>query len=325
MTTDRAAPALYAPPAGEMVDDLSIEYPETDDMPMPDNDEQFVPVTDALSALRYWYSDRDDVYVSGNLFVYYRMNDNRTWVAPDVFVVMGGTVKGFRDSWITWREGKPPDFAMEFASRSTWRYDLGDKRRIYVNMGVPEYWRFDPAGRYFRPPLVGERLVNGQYQPIPVAMDADGILRGHSAILGLDLCVLPDGQLRFYDPKSGQWLRTYEEEVALRERETALRERETAARERETAAREAAERALQDEAAAREETERSLQDEAAAREAAERALQDEAVAREAAESALQQESQARQAAESALQQESQSRQALEAEIRRLRQQLQTGE
>ena len=318
MTTDRAAPALYAPPAGEMVDDPSIEYPETDDMPMPDNDEQFVPVTDALSALRYWYSDRDDVYVSGNLFVYYRMNDNRTWVAPDVFVVVGGTVKGFRDSWITWREGKPPDFAMEFASRSTWRYDLGDKRRIYVNMGVPEYWRFDPAGRYFRPPLVGERLVNGQYQPIPVTMGADGILRGHSAILGLDLCVLPDGQLRFYDPQSGQWLRTYEEEVALRERETAARERETAARERETAAREAAERALHDEAVAREA-------ETAAREAAERALHDEAVAREAAESALHQESVARQAAESALQQESQSRQALEAEIRRLRQQLQTGE
>ena len=304
MTTDRAAPALYAPPAGEMVDDLSIEYPETDDMPMPDNDEQFVPVTDALSALRYWYSDRDDVYVSGNLFVYYRMNDNRTWVAPDVFVVMGGTVKGFRDSWITWREGKPPDFAMEFASRSTWRYDLGDKRRIYVNMGVPEYWRFDPAGRYFRPPLVGERLVNGQYQPIPVAMDADGILRGHSAILGLDLCVLPDGQLRFYDPQSGQWLRTYEEEVALRERETAAREAETAAREA---------------------AERALQDEAAAREAAESALQQESSARQAAESSLQQESAARQAAESALQQEAQSRQALEAEIRRLRQQLQTGE
>lgn len=311
MTTDRAAPALYAPPANEIVDDPSIEYPETDDMPMPDNDEQFVPVTDALSALRYWYSDRDDVYVSGNLFVYYRMNDNRTWVAPDVFVVMGDTVKGFRDSWITWREGKPPDFAMEFASRSTWRYDLGEKRGIYANMGVPEYWRFDPAGRYFRPPLVGERLVNGQYQPIPVTMDADGILRGHSAILGLDLCVLPDGQLRFYDPVSDQWLRTYEEEVALRERETALREAETAARE-------AAERALQDEAAARETAERD-------RQATESALQSESAARQAAESALQQESEARQAAESALQQESQSRQALEAEIRRLRQQLQTGE
>lgn len=297
MTTDRAAPALYAPPAGEMVDDLSIEYPETDDMPMPDNDEQFVPVTDALSALRYWYSARDDVYVSGNLFVYYRMNDNRTWVAPDVFVVVGGTVKGFRDSWINWREGKPPDFAMEFASRSTWRRDIGDKRRIYAEMGVPEYWRFDPAGRYFHPPLVGERLVNGEYRPIPVTMGADGILRGHSDILGLDICVLPDGQLRFYDPETGQWLRTYEEEVALREREAALREAEVAAREAE----------------------------AAAREAAERALQNETAAREAAESALQQESAARQAAESALQQESQSRQALEAEIRRLRQQLQTGE
>ena len=289
MTLSRAAPALSYPQAGEMTDDLSIVYPCTDDMPMADNDVQFIPVTDALAALRHQFSHRDDVYVSGNLFIYYRMNDNNTWVAPDVFVVMGGTRKGPRHSWITWREGKVPDFVLEITSPSTWQNDAVGKRRTYANMGVAEYWRFDPLARYFNPPLVGERLVDGEYRPIEVTTDADGILRGHSPVLGLDLCVLPGGLLRFYDPERGQWLNTYEEEVAIREAEVRAREAE-----------------------------------ARAREAAERALQDEATARQAAETARQAAEAARQAAEAALQQETAARQSLEDEIRRLRQQLPPG-
>lgn len=286
MTLSRAAQALSNPQIGEMTDDLSIVYPCTDDMPMADNDVQFIPVTDALAALRHQFSHRDDVYVSGNLFIYYRMNDNNTWVAPDVFVVMGGTRKGPRHSWITWREGKVPDFVLEITSPSTWQNDAVGKRRTYANMGVAEYWRFDPLSRYFNPPLVGERLVDGEYRPIEVTTDADGILRGHSPVLGLDLCVLPGGLLRFYDPERGQWLNTYEEEVAIREAEARAREAEARARQSAERAQEAAERA---------------------RDAAERALQDEAAARQAAEAALQQETAARQ--------------SLEDEIRRLRQQL----
>ena len=290
MTLSRAAPALSYPQAGEMTDDLSIVYPCTDDMPMADNDVQFIPVTDALAALRHQFSHRDDVYVSGNLFIYYRMNDNNTWVAPDVFVVMGGTRKGPRHSWLTWREGKVPDFVLEITSPSTWQNDAVGKRRTYANMGVAEYWRFDPLSRYFNPPLIGERLVDGEYRPIEVTTDADGILRGHSPVLGLDLCVLPGGLLRFYDPERGQWLNTYEEEVAIREAEARAREAEARARQSAERAQEAAERA---------------------QEAAERALQDEAAARQAAEAALQQETAARQ--------------SLEDEIRRLRQQLPPGD
>ena len=251
MTTNRTTATVKSPPAAEMVDDLSIDYPETDFMPMPDNDEQFIPVTDALSALRYFLSSRDDAYVSGNLLVYYRMNDNRTRLAPDVFVVMGGTRKGMRDSWLTWREGKVPDFVMEVASRSTWRYDARGKRAIYAAMGVSEYWRFDPVGRYFNPPLVAERLVDGEYRPKEVTADADGIWRGYSPTLGLDICALPGPLLRFYDPQNAVWLRTYDEYVAAWE--AAERDRQVAesALQQEAAARQAAESALQQESAAR--------------------------------------------------------------------------
>ena len=84
---------------------------------------------DAISSLREWFDSREDIYTGGDMLVYYRINDNETRVAPDVFVVLG-TEKHKRSSWIVWREGKAPDFVMEMASGSTWRRDMREKRDI---------------------------------------------------------------------------------------------------------------------------------------------------------------------------------------------------
>ncbi len=46
--------------------------------------------------------------------------------------------------------------------------------------------------------------------------------RGHSAVLGLDLC-WEDGQLRWYDPATGRYLLTYDEEAEGRLAEAAGR------------------------------------------------------------------------------------------------------
>ena len=56
--------------------------------------------------------------------------------------------------------GKPPDWVLEVASESTSRVDVNRKPGIYAQIGVPEYWRFDPTGgRYHGQPMAGERLV----------------------------------------------------------------------------------------------------------------------------------------------------------------------
>ena len=231
MTVNRTTQVIKNLPSEEVEeDDLSIEYPETDDMPMPDNDVQMIPVTETLLTLRGWFSHRSDVYVAANMFVYYRMNDNRTRVGPDAYAVIGNTPKYPRGSWLVWREGKPPDFVLEVASPSTWRHDVGEKRNIYAGMGVTEYWRFEAAGGFFTPVLVGERLEDGEYRPLEVTADDDGILRGRSAALGLDICVLPGLLLRFYDPEGGRWLTTYDEEVAARQAAEAALQEELAAR-----------------------------------------------------------------------------------------------
>lgn len=202
--------------AGEM-DDLSIVYPSSDGEPMAESDLQYIPLTETVSTLRVWFEDRPDVYVAGNMLVYYRMNDNRTRVAPDVYAVFGVSGNHPRDSWIVWREGKAPDFVMEIASPSTWQRDVNEKRFIYADMGVAEYWRFDPTGECFTPALAAERLAGGGYTPMPLTEDSDGALRCHSEVLGLDVCVLPGLEFRLYDPVSARWLRNHREEAAARQ------------------------------------------------------------------------------------------------------------
>ena len=196
-------------------DDLTIVYPEEDDEPLTDF--QYIPLTYAVAALRARYADREDIYVGGNMLLYYRMNLPQFSVAPDVFMVDGARGNHKRRSWFTWREDAAPAFVMEIASDSTWRHDGVGKRAIYAEIEVTEYWRFDPTGECFSPALIGDRLVDGVYQPIEVAEDEDGILRGYSDVLRLDICILPDLELRLYDPERAEWLLNYDEEQAARQ------------------------------------------------------------------------------------------------------------
>ena len=231
-------------PDEDEIDDLTIEYPSSDGERMAESDFQYVPLTNTVSALRVRYHDRPDVYVAGDMLIYYRMNHNDRSIAPDVYAVFGAAGNHPRDSWLVWREGKAPDFVMEIASQSTWRRDVAEKRDVYAGMGVSEYWRFDPTGRFFTPPLVGERLVDGGYQQLPVVADEAGILRGYSAVFELDICVRPGLDLRLFDPATGQWLPTHlESETGRQAAEAALQSSESG--------RQAAEAALRDSEAGR--------------------------------------------------------------------------
>ena len=180
------------------------------------------------------------------MLVYYRMNDVDARVAPDVYVAFGADGNHRRMSWLTWREGKAPDFVLEVASPRTWERDAGDKRDIYAAMGVTEYWRFDPRGEFFVPELIGEELVNGEYRPLSVQRDAEGILRGYSALLELDICVRPGLELRLYDPAAGQWLLVPEESYAAHQAAEAARQTAEEAHQAAEAALRDREAALQD-------------------------------------------------------------------------------
>ena len=239
-------------------EDPTIYYPSCDGEPMAATDAQRRPLVDTSEALLIYYTDRDDVYVSADLFIYYKINRPQFNVAPDVFVVFG-VGSHPRDSYFVWREGKAPDFVLEIASTGTQGKDAVAKRAIYAAMGVTEYWRFDPTGRYIRQWLVGEVLnAQGEYEPLDVS-ESGGILRGYSRALGLDLCVREGGELRLYDPVSQQWLPTLREETVARQ---AAEERAQTAEEyarTEAAARQTAEERARTEAAARQTAEARIQ------------------------------------------------------------------
>ncbi len=186
-------------------------YPSSDGKPLAENDWQLEAILSSVDILRGHFGERPDVYVSGDLLVYYEEGNPRKAVAPDVFVVFGAANHN-RMIYKLWEEPKAPDFVLEVASRSTWREDLGPKRSIYAALGVTEYWLFDPRDEYFDPPLQGLVLSDGAYRPLPARVES-GRRTLSSAVLGLDLQV-EDGKLRFRDATTGEPLPTYAEERA---------------------------------------------------------------------------------------------------------------
>ena len=195
-------------------DDLTIFYPETDGLPLPDGEHQAPLYREVVSTLEARLKTQPHVAVNGNTFIYYEMNNPRRFVSPDCYVAFGVDVEAMleENSYIIWRVGKPPDFVLEIASESAGHYDETGKRALYAVIGVGEYWRYDATGGHFyQRPLVGEQLVNGEYREFPINEEPDGMIWTHSPALGLDLC-WDNGRLRFYDPVARVWLLNLDEE-----------------------------------------------------------------------------------------------------------------
>jgi len=167
-----------------------------------------------MSELRFtlldFYRNESDVYVATNLLLYYVEGEPRRRVAPDVFVVRG-VANRQRRIYKLWEEGRPPGFVIELSSRQTWREDLQEKWRLYEQLGVREYFIFDPEYDYLDTPLVGYRLAaDGRYAALEVENN-----RLHSETLDLDL-VDTGETLRLFDPRTNQFLPTPLEEAKAR-------------------------------------------------------------------------------------------------------------
>ena len=136
-------------------------------------------------------------------------------------------------------QGKPPDFVLEVASPSTAERDVVFKRVEYARLGIPEYWRFDHTGEWHGTRLAGDRLVGGQYQPIPIVERSANVLEGRSETIGLRLR-WRDGELEWIDPATDQPIPSFDDERAARIAEeqahTLERERYSAEREARLAA-----------------------------------------------------------------------------------------
>jgi Uma2 family endonuclease len=226
----------------------AIHYPETDGKPMGETDVHIGLIFNLIGSLRNYFIDQPDVYVTGDLLLYYVPGNIHKFVVPDVFVVRG-VGRGDRRVYKLWEEGRPPNVVIEVSSRETKNVDLKRKLRLYEQLGVAEYYVFDPEYRYIKPPLRAWRLSGDRYVEVAVTGG-----RVASSELGLDL--IDTGQtLRLFDPAAGEILLTPEEEARRRRLEEKLRRQEGAARRLEESLRRQEAAARRQEAAARQEAE----------------------------------------------------------------------
>jgi Uma2 family endonuclease len=180
-----------------------IHYPESDGRPMGETEIHAQVLEDLRFALVRRYADVPDVYVWGNLFLYYREGDPKACVAPDIFLVrgVGKRTDNRRRIYKLWEEGgRVPSLVIELTSEST-RDEDREKKKLYERLGVEEYFLFDPFGEYVRPRLQGFRLEGGRYEPLPQRVD--GSLESRTT----GLILKPEGpRLRLRDKETGEAL-----------------------------------------------------------------------------------------------------------------------
>jgi Uma2 family endonuclease len=122
---------------------------------------------DLISTLEDHFAADPNIYVSGNLLLFYEEGNKRKHVSPDTMVVRGIAKRPPREYYLLWEEGKGPDAVIEITSKTTRREDQKTKLTLYRDvLKVPEYFQFDPTQDYLKPPLQGHRLVAGEYVPI---------------------------------------------------------------------------------------------------------------------------------------------------------------
>ena len=223
---------------------VPIIYPERDGKPMGETDVHIDAIIYLREALKQYFHQAPQVYVAGNLLIYYEEHNPSASIAPDVFVVPGVS-KHQRRTYKLWEEGQPPAVVFEVTSRSSRLEDTGTKRAVYAMLGVQEYFIYDPLGEYLRPALQGYRLQEGDYQRVQPAS------AGHlvSQVLGLEMR-LEEGRLRLFNATTGERLLTHgEAEEALQRTQEHMAQVEERAAQAEERVAQAEERAAQEAAA----------------------------------------------------------------------------
>ncbi len=98
-----------------------------------------------LRSLKHGWTQGQDIFVGGNMFVYYSAMQvrNRDFRGPDFFVVLGVDSNPERQGWVLWEEGgRYPDVIVELLSSST---DKGIKKKLYEQVfKTRDYFVFDP-------------------------------------------------------------------------------------------------------------------------------------------------------------------------------------
>lgn len=178
--------------------EAAIVYPSSDGKPVAETFVHLYAMLVTIEVLTQ-YLQGQQATVLGNQFMYYAQGFPKLRMAPDVMIIFG-VEPGGRDNYKIWEEGEVPSVIFEMTSKGTRSKDEIFKKTLYAQLGVQEYWLFDPKDEWLEPALQGYRLRMGPEEPYyePIS---DGICEP------LQLRLVHEGQLiGFYRQDNGERL-----------------------------------------------------------------------------------------------------------------------
>ena len=126
-----------------------VDYPESDGKPIAETPVHMRAMWESIQTLNFWYDADPNVYVWGNMFLYYRRGDPSAAVSPDVMAIFGVDKLKDRRVFKTWEVKRKPSGIIEITSLKTKREDQKDKFILYRDiLKVKEYFLFDPLAEY---------------------------------------------------------------------------------------------------------------------------------------------------------------------------------
>ena len=201
-----------------------VEYPESDGKPMGETDLHRDWMIRILELLRWRYRGQQ-VYLASDLIMYYEEGDPTKSIVPDDFVVLNCNPDR-RRTYKLWEEPGAPHVAFEVTSKSSKKDDTIYKPKVYAQIGVREYFVYDPTADYLDPSLQGFRLGENDSHT-RIEPDEKGRLRCEQ--LGIELH-LAHGDLFMHDSQTGRLLLTQAEAADAARRAAEIRAQEAEAR-----------------------------------------------------------------------------------------------
>jgi Uma2 family endonuclease len=192
-------------------EDREIIYPEQREDDMGESSVHVKLINKLLAVLLQFFEKQPDVFLSGNMNLYYEEDNPNKWYAPDLLIAFG--VPNYeRSSYQVWKEKVFPQVIFEVASERTWKTDMSEKLEFYGQQGTEEYYILDPEFAYLPAPMLafhreGKRLLSS-------TITDDRIF---SPRLGLEIVRTEKG-FRFFNPQTKEFLHTLEEAEAEIER-----------------------------------------------------------------------------------------------------------
>jgi hypothetical protein len=225
-----------------------IFYPSADGTPVAETYDHLYAILTTLEVLKQYLTGRQAT-VLANQFLYYAQGFPKLRTAPDVMVIFD-VAPGGRDNYKIWEEGQVPVVIFEITSKGTQDQDKSFKKTLYEQLGVQEYWLFDPKGEWIEEKLQGYRLrgdtyeaiVDSRSEPMQLRLAVEGKLIGFYREDTGEKLLIPDELVQALQQESQA--RLLAEEQAEQEHQRAEQERQRAEQEHQRAEQERQQREL---------------------------------------------------------------------------------